>query len=229
MADLLTAAPRSMPDPGPSCPGCGKPVDALRAGHVAIFGGQFLYYCDARCKVQHLLGLAAHMSDDVATMDPPAVAERMASAKAPPVSGEVYRPAQREGAEAPPVDAAPDDVPTGGASGTHAVAADAAYPDASCAESEPGASTLAASIESDAAPATVLPPVTMRVPAAPALAREDASAAREDAHPRTLRSPAPDAAGPASPARVPREARVPATTIVSRRFNPQETQVFQYA
>jgi Cu+-exporting ATPase len=212
MTDLLTAAPRSMLELGPSCPGCGSAVDALRAGHVAIFGGQFLYYCDAKCKVQHLLGLAEHMSDDVATMDPPAVAERMASAKAPPVSGEVSRPAHRVAAPTLSDDA--DDLPATGTSGTHAVEASGALADPAREDEEPGAPTLAASLESDPAPAvaaTVLPPVTMRVPAESSPSREDAIAARDEAHPRTLRSPAPDAAGPASPARPPRETRAPAS------------------
>src|SRR3954453_17429522 len=70
------------------CPGCGKAVDALRAGHVAIYDGHFLYYCDSRCKAAHLLLVAQHVGDDVATLDPPAVMERMATM---PASGEVLR------------------------------------------------------------------------------------------------------------------------------------------
>ena len=64
--------------PSGGCPGCGKPVDALRAGHVAIFDGEFLYYCNAECKAVHLRVIASHLGDDVPTMDPPAVAARVA-------------------------------------------------------------------------------------------------------------------------------------------------------
>ena len=57
------------------CPGCGKPVDPLRAGHVAILRGQFFYFCDHACKVEHLQSVAdgAVLSDDVATAEPPKV------------------------------------------------------------------------------------------------------------------------------------------------------------
>jgi P-type Cu+ transporter len=61
------------------CPGCAKPVDTLRAGHVAIYDGVFLYYCDASCKALHLREIASHLGDDVPTLDPPAVAARLAT------------------------------------------------------------------------------------------------------------------------------------------------------
>ena len=72
-----TAAPRSAPDSGSRCPGCATAIDPLRAGHVAIYDGVFLYYCDASCKAVHLRAIASHLGDDVPTMDPPAVAERV--------------------------------------------------------------------------------------------------------------------------------------------------------
>ncbi len=34
----------------PSCPACAKAVDPLRAGHVAIFGERFFYFCDVGCR-----------------------------------------------------------------------------------------------------------------------------------------------------------------------------------
>jgi len=71
-----TAAPRSAPESASRCPGCGKVVDPLRAGHVAIYDGIFLYYCDAGCKAAHLRTIATHIGDDVPTLDPPAVMER---------------------------------------------------------------------------------------------------------------------------------------------------------
>jgi P-type Cu+ transporter len=69
------------------CPGCAKPVDALRAGHVAIYDGVFLYYCNATCKALHLRVIASHLGDDVPTLDPPAVAERLFSHAAEKSSG----------------------------------------------------------------------------------------------------------------------------------------------
>ena len=76
------AAAGSIPGSGAAasatpCPGCGKGVDALRAGHVAIYDGLFLYYCDATCKALHLRAIASTLGDDVPTLDPPAVAERL--------------------------------------------------------------------------------------------------------------------------------------------------------
>jgi hypothetical protein len=66
--------------PSSGCPGCGNAIDPLRAGHVAIFDGVFLYYCGASCKAAHLQAIASHLGDDVPTMDPPAVMQRAPSA-----------------------------------------------------------------------------------------------------------------------------------------------------
>ena len=33
-----------------TCPACAKAVDPLRAGHVAIFGERFFYFCDIGCR-----------------------------------------------------------------------------------------------------------------------------------------------------------------------------------
>src|SRR5579862_9755407 len=50
--DTARASRPSIPPPSSSgmCPGCGKPVDTLRAGHVAILSGRFHYFCDLACK-----------------------------------------------------------------------------------------------------------------------------------------------------------------------------------
>lgn len=41
--------------PGQSrCPACGKAVDKLRAGSVAVYETEMVYYCDSRCKAAHL-------------------------------------------------------------------------------------------------------------------------------------------------------------------------------
>jgi cation transport ATPase len=56
------------------CPSCGKPVDTLRAGAVAILDGGFRYFCDAACKRAYVqLGSGALPSQTV-TADPPPVA-----------------------------------------------------------------------------------------------------------------------------------------------------------
>ena len=36
------------------CPGCGKAIDPLRAGHVAILDGGFRYFCGAECKSSYV-------------------------------------------------------------------------------------------------------------------------------------------------------------------------------
>ncbi|HQP38551.1 MAG TPA: hypothetical protein PLI95_25375, partial [Polyangiaceae bacterium] len=37
-----------------ACPGCGRLVDPLRAGHVAIFHDRFQYFCDWSCRQDYL-------------------------------------------------------------------------------------------------------------------------------------------------------------------------------
>ena len=37
------------------CPSCGRKVDPLRAGHVALFGERFRYFCDWECRQQFLV------------------------------------------------------------------------------------------------------------------------------------------------------------------------------
>jgi YHS domain-containing protein len=54
------------------CPACGKAVDPLRAGEVAILTGGFRYFCDRACKVKFLGALtqAALYEDDSVTAEP---------------------------------------------------------------------------------------------------------------------------------------------------------------
>jgi YHS domain-containing protein len=71
-----TSTPPSSADPVSSaiCPGCGKAVDPLRAGHVAILDGRFAYFCDAECKAQRFRGPASTLSpDEIETAAPPPV------------------------------------------------------------------------------------------------------------------------------------------------------------
>ena len=37
-----------------SCPRCGEPVDALRAGAVSIVDGRIVHFCSAECREAHL-------------------------------------------------------------------------------------------------------------------------------------------------------------------------------
>jgi len=49
-------------------------VDPLRAGHVAVLGGRFRYFCRSECKEQYLRAAGLPQEEDVATAQPPPVA-----------------------------------------------------------------------------------------------------------------------------------------------------------
>jgi P-type Cu+ transporter len=59
---------------GHKCPACGRGVDSLRAGHVAIMEGRFLYFCDEHCKRELVAQASGPMPSEVATVEPPPVA-----------------------------------------------------------------------------------------------------------------------------------------------------------
>jgi cation transport ATPase len=63
---------------GHRCPACDAPVDALRAGRVALIGARFLYFCDAKCKTAYFADPARAsgpvISTEIATAEPPRVA-----------------------------------------------------------------------------------------------------------------------------------------------------------
>jgi Cu+-exporting ATPase len=66
------------------CPACGKAVDPLRAGEVAILTGGFRYFCDRACKVLYLGSLTrASLYDDGVTAEPPPVRIGVATEPAP--------------------------------------------------------------------------------------------------------------------------------------------------
>ncbi len=55
------------------CPGCGKPVDPLRAGQVAILEGGFRYFCDAGCKSAYVDSSRKRPALEALTAEPPLV------------------------------------------------------------------------------------------------------------------------------------------------------------
>ena len=86
----MDASRRSSQAPPPSaslCPGCGTPIDPLRAGHVAIIDGGFRYFCGADCKSLFVDVSSRRAALDALTADPPHVS--VASAKS------VARPKER--------------------------------------------------------------------------------------------------------------------------------------
>lgn len=77
------------------CPSCGKPVDPLRAGQVALVGGAFLYFCDLECKSAFVRARGA--SSDEATAAPPEVARRLPTEPAFPSPAPKARAASQPG------------------------------------------------------------------------------------------------------------------------------------
>ena len=76
-ANARSSAPASRP----TCPACGKEIDPLRAGQVAIQNGVFVYYCDLACKRDAFEGRSSRIRETM-TADPPPVTT------ATPLSGE---------------------------------------------------------------------------------------------------------------------------------------------
>src|SRR5260370_20530229 len=97
---------------GPSdaaCPGCGRGIDPLRAGHVSILEGRFQYFCGASCK-QRYMELRGRASEaDVETAQPPSVASGSAvvAPNAPPAALSPAAPARANTPPALPASAAP--------------------------------------------------------------------------------------------------------------------------
>jgi cation transport ATPase len=90
------------------CPGCGKPLDPLRAAEVAILDGVFRYFCSPGCKRQYVEGASKRVTLDAMTADPPAVAPVSSGVREPsfpePSSGvaALTRAADAADAESPP-------------------------------------------------------------------------------------------------------------------------------
>jgi len=71
---MMERSVRDRIEPSRKCPACGKDVDVLRAGHVAILDGQFHYFCDEWCKRDLLSSRSSRLPSEVQTTSPPAVA-----------------------------------------------------------------------------------------------------------------------------------------------------------
>ena len=96
---------------GPSdaaCPGCGRGIDPLRAGHVSILEGRFQYFCGASCKQRYMELRGRASEEDVETAQPPSVASGSAvvAPNAPPAALSPALPARANAAPAPPASAA---------------------------------------------------------------------------------------------------------------------------
>ena len=78
-----------------TCPTCGKSVDPLRAGHVALLGERFHYFCSQTCSAQFLEPHHSRLTEE--TREPPAVAERPTPTPSPSVRSLVLpaRPARQ--------------------------------------------------------------------------------------------------------------------------------------
>ena len=62
------------------CPGCGKAIDPLRAGQVAILDGSFRYFCGPDCKVAFVDVSSKRPSLEALTADPGPVGAKSAKA-----------------------------------------------------------------------------------------------------------------------------------------------------
>jgi cation transport ATPase len=80
-----SSPPASIPA---ACPACNKPLDALRAGQVAIIDGAFRYFCDLTCKSAYVEVASKRPALEALTVDPPAVSvARSADARSAIASG----------------------------------------------------------------------------------------------------------------------------------------------
>jgi cation transport ATPase len=104
----IGAVPAEEPQ-GNGCPGCGAPLDPIRAGHVAIFEGRFQYFCRSGCKQAFLRERGRPPEEDVETRRPPPVTAMEITAFGPELDGPPSRVRARRPVEAirPLVEATP--------------------------------------------------------------------------------------------------------------------------
>lgn len=165
------------------CPGCGKSIDPLRAGHVAIVDGAFRYFCGAGCKSLYADVSSKRGALDAMTADPPPVASSVHSApivisglqpsprKDPPVStGRAIR--EEEAAPSSPRFPSPSPIP-----------ASVAYREARAESTERAEPSPASSPSSS--------PAFPEEQDEADHADDDVEEAYSEAPPSTLRSPAP--------------------------------------
>lgn len=77
-----------------ACATCGKAIDPLRAGKVALLGERFHYFCDNGCGEQYLGAAPIRARLQEETREPPPVAARVAPRPEPesePISGAIAR------------------------------------------------------------------------------------------------------------------------------------------
>jgi len=77
--------PRSDGPSSSSCLGCDQAIDPLRAGHVAVLGGHFCYFCRSECKQAYLSALGEPNEEEVTTLRPSEVASGERGKKSAPV------------------------------------------------------------------------------------------------------------------------------------------------
>ncbi|MCL2723578.1 MAG: HAD-IC family P-type ATPase [Polyangiaceae bacterium] len=83
MARVVTEEGDASSSASSVCAGCNKPLDPLRAGHVAIVGNAFRYFCRAECKELYADASSRRVVLDAMTADPPPAA--VTSSALPPV------------------------------------------------------------------------------------------------------------------------------------------------
>src|SRR5688572_27890830 len=91
---------------GAVCPACGRGLDPLRAGQVAILDGAFRYFCGGACKAAYLETSEKRPRLDAMTAEPPPVVE---SGIRTPVAFPAIEPPEAKSAERPAI---PEEAPT---------------------------------------------------------------------------------------------------------------------
>jgi len=76
--DASRRPPPSSASSEAQCPGCGKAIDPLRAGQVAILDGSFRYFCGPECKVAFVDVTSRRPSLEALTAEPPTVSAKSA-------------------------------------------------------------------------------------------------------------------------------------------------------